>query len=350
MEKCTICFGFEITNWNYFEDGLILELPNNSQIIRLYKNKDRITCSIVENNSIQAEYESQPLHFANNSGEISIGIAWDENEINYIILNGLFVDKSTNSNVLECSFENTVQNMGIIYNNSNIKSKCTAWINWRNIHYAFPQQNSKDDKIVKSIEEQFAELNNSIKELRHLSEEVFLKNQDYLLPSIYAKLRVLLFWPDNIKNKSYKPLLIRLAGFLKLPLPLYAYPNDMHYKKFLAIHSIGYKPSFSIQYNHASIDKKEVGMDIVDLQEWLNSLFVDVNGEINYRLKDFIFDLSNTFGAHNDEDVSKKVKTLKDFAVKNSNGVKSIIENVTLVTINSGLYVLNEYKKIKKIN
>ena len=338
MKEGTIIFTVGVQNWSFIEDYLIIENNYNENKIQIIKYNDRLKVVLWENNYQIYTFITQPLVFTNDSGDMIGMIGWKNKKISFLIINGKDIESSDCSDVLICSFGKIEQEEQVSFLSPDANEKCAVWMNWRKDHFSVLKKTQKDE-ISKSIEEQVKELEDSIKALDHLYNEVFINHNDYLFSSIYAQLRTLLFWPDR-NNKNYEPLLIRIAGFYDLPLPIYSKPKESHDKNTINLVVSG--RSFELSYNIAEVDRKQVNWDLIDMQEWLDSCIIYKDIGSNYRLKDFIFDLSNKWGAHNDQGLPGDIYIMKNSIAYNSNSIKSIVENITKNTIKMGEYVLNK--------
>ena len=341
MKEGTIIQAIGINDWENQTGGDFTNIPYEDSIIKIsIAPPKHFTIQIYENKKLIHKFVSQPISFKNN-GMVFMVIKWDEVSGITFRLEDKQIADSSKQNAIEITPVNLNVKQAWVYKEPNIKDKCSKWIEWRKENFPNPQSEIEKDEILKDKEEQVEELRDQIMALIDLYYSVFISNKRYLLSCIYSLLRALLFWPKTSnKRKIYKPLLIRIAGFENLPLPVYAIPSKLGIEK-----SDELVPHVMFENQIASIDFKDDRFDIMDIQEWLEQpIIVDTEKDV-YKVKDLLFDSANSWGAHSDESVPFFLNRVKRIEVLSDEFLLNIIKNVTEVTIESGKFVLNKIER-----
>lgn len=337
MKEGTIIQAIGINNWESQTGGDFTNIPLEDGIIKISIDlPQHFTIQIYENAELIHKFVSQPISFKTN-GIVRMVIKWDEVSGVELRLEDKQIVDSSNQNTIEITPVNLNFKQAWVYKEPNIKDKCSKWIEWRKENFLNPQSETKKDEILKEKEEQIEELRDKIIALIDLYYLVFICNRKHLLSCIYSLLRALLFWPKTSNKKNiYKPLLIRIAGFENLPLPVYAIPSKLETEK-----SDKLIPHVMFENQIASIDFKDDRFDIMDIQEWLEQpIIVDTEKGV-YKVKDLLFDSANCWGAHSDENVPFFLNKVKRIEVLSDEFLFNIIKNITEVTIESGKFLLN---------
>ena len=143
------------------------------------------------------------------------------------------------------------------------------------------------------------ELDNALQVLQELCEQV-RSGKTYMINQVAGSLRALIIWQvsnkDGSLNKSYNPLLLRLASQLDLPLPVFTSPHDLD------------KPPENLHDAHmqfypslVSLIRTQSFQKVMDLQEYLLGNIIKVripltDNQQMYTHKEVILNCSNTLG------------------------------------------------------
>lgn len=341
MKEGTFIQTFGINDWENQTVRDFTNIPYEDSIIKIsIAPPKHFTIQIYENTKLIHKFVSQPISFKTN-GMVFMVIKWDEVSGITFILEDKQIADSSNQNAIEITPINLNAKQAWVYEEPNIEDKCSKWVEWRKNNFPNPQSETKKDEILKDKEEQIKELQDKILALIELYYCVFRFGKKYLLSCVYSLLRALLFWPETSRKKNiYKPLLIRIAGFENLPLPVYAIPSKLRIEK-----SDELVPHVMFENPIASIDFKDDRFDIMDIQEWLEQpIIIDIEKDV-YKVKDLLFDSANSWGAHSDESVPFFLNRVKRIEVLSDEFLLNIIKNVTEITIESGKFVLNKIER-----
>jgi hypothetical protein len=339
MEPKTIFHQIYISNWDSQLATEFINVPNENAIITVSIDPPKhFTIKVYEKSNLIDSFISQPIKIKND-GAILIIIIWDGNHIVGLMLGKNKIDNYKNKNIIEIEAVRNKIIKSNIYDEPNILEKCSEWMAWRKKYYSRPKPLSKKNTILKSESEQKRELEESIMSLVDLHNDVFIANKRYKLADIYSLLRRLLFWPDETdKNKIYSPLLIRVAGYENLPLPVYATPSKNSVKDLAKIQIV---IQIQIDNQMASTNQKDERMIIMDLQEWLSQPIITTKNKI-YRVKDLLFDSANSWGAHNDQSIPFFLDKTRNINILSDNFLFILIKNISEVTIDLGKYITNK--------
>lgn len=235
--------------------------------------------------------------------------------------------------------------MSSIYEDPTINEACKYWVEWRK-EYCSPSV-LRSSHVAKTLFQQLNELRDNIESLKVFYTEICINNRLHFFTNVYASLRSLLYWPDNLdkkKKQNYKPLLYRLANSLELPLPVYANPillksSDLNDGSLpIGIVSAQNNPM-------ASTTNKFPQYIIIDIQEWLNRvIFADSDG-LEYSLKKLLFDSANSWGAHSDEDIPEKLDMLRQTTIMSNPITHSLILNILEIVISLGIVILSKHQQ-----
>lgn len=189
--------------------------------------------------------------------------------------------------------------------NPDANQACHHWIEWRKRR--FPQlknQKVKSNRRVKTDFEEIEDLRRSLASLRLLLERS--KDNDlFLAGHLAAELRALVYWVKD-DDRSYNPLLLRIANKAHLPLPVYGFRELIPLPSNIPI------PRLHLVGNGLTLTKSAPKHELMDLQDWLLTEAIQLNV---FSLPDrsrsitnavFISEAANTLGcAHYDEDTSE---------------------------------------------
>lgn len=211
---------------------------------------------------------------------------------------------------------------------------CREWMAWRKDRYSHPKLNAKTGRRIKSIDEQIDELKKALEILAELTQQIRAGKKSYII-SVLPILRSLLFWPD--KSGPYNPLLIRVAGLLQLPLPIYALSTKTNFEQ----PDTTPKPYFDIINDIPQLIKRSPNLSLMDFQEWLHSVALTNKG-VPYRVKDLIFDAANTMStAHFDDDIPEAIDLLNINKSFNVDLLTIFMLSVSDTAVDLGNYLLS---------
>jgi len=269
---------------------------------------------VLDDGRPSVSFESQPI-IVRGAGFALLSITWKETSTS-LRLNGEEVLPSimAGGRSHEVSTTDHIPALEPAFLHADARALCEPWVAWRKTRYGVAKTVAKPNRRLKSEAEQFEELRMSNRCLTDLAGAVANGNA-HLTGHLATELRALLYWRDS-KASSYSPLLIRLAGRLNLPLPIYQIPEGS------PVPDIVLEASFRVRSGEPSLIKDIPSKELVDIQEWLRRVVIDVDfseqladGVAAHRLsltgKEVILDMATTRGsAHYDEDVPKALEAL----------------------------------------
>ena len=344
----TILCLLSIPHWKKGRENWAFEIPVNLEDkIVLSKCKDNsMSLIFLENGTIIKQLTTSIINFTS-SGVVLCCIVWNENSIRFTINdNSLLDDKNT---YVECKLlPFPSYQLRSVFKDKNINSYCEKWVKWRNENLTELDlaEKGKLEKIRKKEDEVWSEFLNNIQSLKFMYGQIFLNNNDFLINSLYAILRTMIFIPDNKRSlRTYAPLLFRVANLEKLPLPVFAIPaedQEAHFENSYLESYVDYSP------NLATTQGKLNRSYIIDLQEWLESPVFKIKTSASYyRIKDIIFDYANTYGSHSDIGITSNLVYFQELKAYDSNIGQEIVKNVTEVVIELGEYIIREFSSTK---
>lgn len=342
----TILCLLSIPHWENGKENWKFEIPVNTEDkIVLSKCRDNsMSITFFEKETIKKELTTSIIKFTS----LGIGlccIVWNENSVRFSINNNSLIDNQNTYIECELSPFPSYQSQSVFLE-SKIEEYCQKWIKWRKEHLTVLDLSEKEklNKLRKKEDEIWREFLNNIQSLKLIHQQIFLNNNDFLINSLYAILRTMIFIPDNPNSlKTYAPLLFRVANTMELPLPVFATPKNIQETFFESSHI---QPYIEYNPNYASINKKQTKSFIIDFQEWLECpIFKIRTSEKYYRIKDIIFDYANTYGSHSDIGITSNLVYFHELNAYNNNIGREIIQNVTEVVISLGDYITHEFSK-----
>jgi hypothetical protein len=238
------------------------------------------------------------------------------------------------------------------FNNPEAKKRCKDWMDWRKQRYANPKQQAKKDRRLKSTAEQSKELQNAIVALSDLVGLVST-GKLHLLADIATRLRALVYWDDKPRSQ-YNPLLLRMAGRLALPLPVFAYPDSV---TDLDIGDGGPQPVYHFKGYGATVQQTNPKQELMDIQEWLESpaqieRFGDLllgttdGAKRTMTVKEVVLESSTIFGtAHYDDDVLESLDRLRRIKATEVEMLAMFLISVASTVVGLGRFVLGELQK-----
>jgi len=330
---------------------LALALPPSWKIIMLQERVNNSKICIFANQQGQLEiyigsknFTSQTILFTlAKRGLLSVLWNFNENPKIKIFLNSIELKSYECQEILYVTSQPEIKDYTLSFNHEEASFRCQKWISWRSERYSSPKLHPKQSRKIKSINQQIQELNDSLASLRHHI-NTFKDQERLFLVNALPHLRSLLFWADG-KSKNYNPLLFRVAGYLKLPLPIFAFNNrikntiDNPIFSDALLHRVNNYPSLTQQYSN---------QELLDFQEWLNMEIIIDRSEAEqqiYRWKDILFESANTISAaHFDDDVPIFINKLQDSICFNTSVFYNYIMTMTQTTLKLGEYVISKAK------
>lgn len=222
------------------------------------------------------------------------------------------------------------------------RKNCELWTKWRSNHFAGTQREARENRRSKTIDEQLIELEDELQALEELSEQV-RAGKNHMLTKVAGSLRALIYWQEKNGKLvfSYNPLLLRMAGRLELPLPIFTLPPDQEkITDIISDINLYYSP------DKASLTKDNHLQVILDFQEWLmmevGEIYINsINQKRTLTRKDVILEAANTLGgSHFDEDIPIGLDVFKSSNFLNKNFLSSILLNASDVVCGLGEYVI----------
>ncbi len=190
------------------------------------------------------------------------------------------------------------------------------------------------------------ELSNSIESLQS-HQVTFQEKENLYLANILPILRTLLFWPDGKGLGSiYNPLLLRIAGYYDLPLPVYVMSDRL--KETMD------NPLFSGAITHRTLNvpsliQKHSNEKLLDIQEWLEmEILIDRNDSSPkaYRWKDLIFEGANSSSfTHFDTDIPIFIDSLKSALSWDRSMFFEYVKSIANIAIELGIKTIKAANK-----
>jgi len=315
------------------------EKVNDSQICIFVNNEGQLEINIDSEN-----FTSQTILFTLAKRGI-LSIFWDLNKTPKLkaFLNSVELKSYDCKEIFYVKSQPEIKDYTLSFDHEEASTLCQEWISWRSGRYSSPKLYAKQYRRIKSIDQQIQDLNDSLASLNHYV--CTFKNQERLfLMNTLPHLRSLLFWADR-KSKNYNPLLFRVAGYLKLPLPIFAFKDR--------IKNTIDNPLFSDALlhrdnNYPSVTQQYSNQELLDFQEWLNMEIIVDRSEAEqkiYRWKDILFESANTISAaHFDDDIPIFIDKLQDSICFNTSLFYNYIMTITQTTLTLGKYVISKAK------
>lgn len=328
--------------WPPNEEQLILKEKINDSIIQIFGlSKGQLLIKI--NSEI---FESQNLEFSN-SKRAQLSILWNNKKnpkIKVYINSKELYDKNQKDIFIITSKPEIIDNKSSFEIADSIKA-CAEWTTWRKDKFGIQKtQPQRDQRTIKDIEVQFQELKNSLISISsHI--DVFKNDENILIMNILPILRSLLFWSDN-KSRNYNPLLFRLAGFLNLPLPIFAFKDRINETKNHKLYKDAVKHRVN---NFPSIIKRYPNEELMDFQEWLNmDIIIDrtIGSKEIFRWKDILIESANTGASHFDDEIPLIIDSLNKSMVWNKSSFFDYILTISQTTLELGNFIVNQKNQL----
>jgi len=210
---------------------------------------------------------------------------------------------------------------------------CQDWIKWRATYLS--SLTTPSGRRMKSASQQWTELENETKFLRSLLPAV-QTGQTHLAYKLAASLRALLFWKLRglSLDQNYNPLLLRVASWRHLALPVFAHSGDG--PKTPAVVT---QAAYRVMQNCPEMGRKVTTQTLMDVQQWLEIPVLDC--ELN--AKDVIAQTANTLGgAHFDPGVPEQLDHFRQFHAFEKSALATYLVEVARTVINLADYVLQQ--------
>lgn len=190
-----------------------------------------------------------------------------------------------------------------------IKQDLSEWVTRRESMFKM-QAATTEDYVILPVKDQEDQLSNRLYALQDMLNALY-QGRKYYFEDIVANLRSLIFYKGM--SRSYDPLLLRLATFKNLSLPVYIAPGEEDsIQQFIA--GIGDPPYFW-GLNAAKFKPEIPCVKMVDLQDYLENTVLFYNGQFISPLKLIEMLATTQSVAHFDQRVPKLTEGLKDTPV-----------------------------------
>jgi len=324
--------------------------PKQSSVIQRVKNDDFVAqLSVDETGRLNfVAYDSsgkqtaflisQPITM-DGIGSVQFNVVWDVGQCHLRLQRKDVLPDSPDAPALAISLTSAPRASAL--EAADAVAACQEWIDKRKTKFQLPPQ-ARPDHRIKTIDEEANELRDASLSLSHLSKEI-LKENAHFIGDVASRLRALLYFKrDDAPEKTYNPLLLRMASKADLPLPTYypPAPTTVQATPGALLHVTMHVPQIHRLFR---TDK------IIDLQEWLKTGVVEMSG-VSMAAKEFIFRVSVTKGsAHHDPQVSKFVGSVENMRGPERDELLSFMCKIVDVVIPLSSWVLSELSRLKLI-
>lgn len=240
------------------------------------------------------------------------------------------------------TLSNTTVPSVLSFSDPDVGVACKAWIDWRTRRYS-GEKAVKKKRRLKTLEQQFGELVSVVASLRDLSLLVG-QGKHYLAGHLATELRALIYWKESKSN--YSPLLIRIAGRLGLPLPIYFFGDREFPPAGMP------EPAMAYTTNAASLIKTLPKQMVGDFQEWLSSLIfvvhvgaekADFDAIERISAKELILHIAAVHGAaHYDDDMPLSSEVVFGLYGPGRQQIIDFLLQCSNLVVNLGKFVLHE--------
>lgn len=341
--------------WPMSHRQRIFSHSSGSWVAHIYSDQDGCLELVVFENETQViSYKSQPVRILG-PGPVYLSAEWSGPNVE-LILHGvtLLSQDICDGQVCEVLPIQHIPETQSSFDKPDAKTACAFWMDFRKQHYGAEKTKPEKNRQLKTSAEQFIELYRAQQSLIDLN-SLILDGHNHLLGHLVTELRALLFWPklnkDGRISNKYNPLLLRLAGRLDLPLPMYKIPELEEMPDFHEVsHLFEQFPSLFIP-KEPSLFKSHPNHKLVDCQDWLSSCILKRNsinqetGEVirqEFTVKCLIHEAANTLGtAHYDEDVPQMVQLLRELKVLETSQFVAVMLQISEITVNLAGYILH---------
>lgn len=249
----TISFWFQLRQWP--------QAAAESRLIASYEDI-RVLLSIKDQRIIVHDeghnYFGPKITGLENAPWILLGLSRDVSSV-ALYLNGESALEVINDSIIHKldEFHATVGGRSHI---EVIEQDLSGWVEKRNSMFKMKSQTS-EDKVLLSPATQEDQLRDRVQALQTML-AAFHEGKTCFFDDILSNLRSLVFYKDK---SQYDPLLLRLAAFKKMPLPVYIVPEQDE----AAQHATGTEPPLIAGSGSASLEPQIPCVRMVDFQEYL---------------------------------------------------------------------------------
>lgn len=326
----------------------ILSYPAGDSIFKIFAYSDgHLLVMVQDQNHVFSKFESQRIRFETNSDRI-ITYIWSKQNATLKINNQLISSNKT-TEIFRISDESVNQSIQQTPIDLVTIPQIEKWIQWRKERFVDCKKTTSTnlDRRDKSEGEQVRELLDVTNNLEAIFKS-WISGKSYLIMSILSILRSLLCHKIvEIKpnRTTYNPLLLRVASYKALALPVYARrvnedipDNILELSKDTLSH---------VTRNIASLTKTSNNQILMDFQEWLNGEVIisyEDKKPLLYSVNQILMDSSNTLGAsHFDTNVPLKLDFLKNAKILNIDLLNNLVFNTSQICLFHCKNVLSYY-------
>ncbi len=207
----------------------------------------------------------------------------------------------------------------------------SPWVNKRQSMFKIKKETSEDYALI-PVEQQMEQLNKNIMALEELITAV-TKGKTHFIDHIIANLRSLLFYKKG--SKSYDPLLLRIATYKKIGLPVFVL------QKFNKIDS---SALFTVTHL-ASFHPNDANTTMIDFQEYLESTIIYSEKSFLTPLT-FIENSATTKSiAHFDQRIPRTIHNFEELPIINNTEMFQYVTiHLASLTVQIGKYILQAEK------
>jgi len=248
--------------------------------------------------------------------------------------------------VLEIAEGKTIYNIGNFHatvgDRSNIQvieQDLSDWVDKRKSMFMLRQETSREYRLL-STEEQAQQLFNSIEALGEMLQD-YNAGKAYLFEPILASLRALVYY--KIGNRTYDPLLLRIAAFKNISLPVYLIPRENGIRNLTEVLD---NPPVIASLGMATFEPGIPNVKMTDFQEFLEQPILAYNDKFISPLYLIERVASTQSTAHFDQRAPLVLEGLKDTQVfGGQNILKHHILSLAELVVKLGHHVLSSSSK-----
>ena len=219
-----------------------------------------------------------------------------------------------------------------------IEQDLSDWVDKRKSMFTLQQETSKEHRLL-STEEQEEQLSNSILALGEMLQD-YNAGKAYLFEPILSSLRALVYY--KIGNKKYDPLLLRIAAFKNMSLPVYVSPREKGITDLTGI--LDDSPEIA-SMSRATFEPRIPNIIMTDFQDYLEQFILASKDEFVSPLV-LIERAANTQSmTHYDQRTPLVLEVLKDTPLfSGQNLLKQHILSLAELVVKLGHHVLSSSK------
>lgn len=219
-----------------------------------------------------------------------------------------------------------------------IEQDLSDWVDKRKSMFTLQQEPSKGHRLL-STEEQEEQLFKSISALEQMLHD-YNAGKTYFFEPILSFLRALVYYKSGSKN--YDPLLLRIAAFKNIPLPVYVIPRK---KGISDLSEVLDNPPVIASLGMATFEPGIPNITMTDFQDYLEQPFLVSKDELVSPLI-LIERAANTQSTtHYDQGTPLVLEVLKDTPlVRGQNIFKQHILSLSELVVKLGHHVLGSSK------